>query len=123
MDVGGIETTVRLRQFKLALDRIFGFADSQPDVIAAALVNLRKFVPERVTTLRPAPQGSESLMAAILDDVFGQSSQVATASQPTRLDPSAMTSRLCTGTPPSCGARWGWIQPRGLRVSLSCGAH
>jgi hypothetical protein len=78
-------------------------------------------VPERVTTIGPAPQGSQSLTAAFLDDVFGQSSQVATASQPTRPDPSAKTWRLCTGTPPSCGARW--IQPSGLRVSLSCGAQ
>ena len=45
MDVLGIETAVRPRQFELALDRIFGFADSQPDVIAAALVNAHKFVP------------------------------------------------------------------------------
>jgi len=46
MDVLSIETTVRLQQFELALDRIFGFADSQPDVIAAALVNAHIFVPE-----------------------------------------------------------------------------
>jgi len=121
MDVLGTETTLRLRQFELAL-RIFRFSDSQPDVIAPAFVNTHKFVPERLTTIRPAPEGSECLMAAILDDVFGQSSQVATAPQPTRPEPSAMTSRLCTGTPPSCGPRWGWIQPR-LRVSLSCGAQ
>jgi hypothetical protein len=85
MDVLGFEATVRLRQFELALDRISGFADSHPDVIAAALVNAHKFVLERVTTIRP--QGRESQMAAILDDVFGQSSQVAPASQPTRPDP------------------------------------
>jgi SPFH domain / Band 7 family len=87
MDVLGIEATVRLRQFELALDRISGFADSHPDVIAAALVNAHKFVPERVTTIRPVPQERESQMAAILDDVFGQSSQVAPASQPTPSDP------------------------------------
>jgi hypothetical protein len=87
MDVLGIEATVRLRQFELALDRIFGFADNHPDVIAAALVNAHKFVPERVTTIGAVPQLDESLMAAILDDVFSQSSQVAPASQPTRPDP------------------------------------
>jgi hypothetical protein len=87
MDVLGIEATVRLRQFELALDRISGFADSHPDVIAAALVNAHEFVPERVTTIGPVPHGRESQMAAILDDVFGQSSQVAPASQPTRPDP------------------------------------
>jgi hypothetical protein len=87
MDVPGIEATMRLRQFELALDRFFRFADSQPDVIAAALVNAQELVPERVTTIRPVPQGSESVMAAILDDVFGQSSQLASASQLTRPDP------------------------------------
>jgi len=87
MDVLGIEATVRLLQFEMALDRIFGFADSHPDVIAAALVNAHKFGPERVTTIRPVLQGSESQMAAILDDVFGQSSQVAPASQPDPPDP------------------------------------
>jgi hypothetical protein len=123
MDVLGIEATVRLRRFELALDRISGFADSHPDVIAAALVNAHKFVPERVTTIKPVPQGSESQMAAILDDVFGQSSQVARL--PSRpAGSSVLTSRLYTGTAPSCGATLRErIQPSGLRVSLSCGAQ
>jgi hypothetical protein len=63
MDGLSIETTVRLQQFELALDRILGFADSQPDVIAAALVNAHIFVPEmrdqgRVCPSRePIPDG------------------------------------------------------------------
>jgi len=63
-------------------------ASSQPDVIAPALVNAHRFASERVTTIRPAPQGSECLMAAIVDDVFGQARRWSTASQPIRPDPS-----------------------------------
>ena len=122
MDVLSIETTVRLQQFELALDRIFGFADSQSDVIAAALGNAHIFVPEMRDHGRACPSREPIPDGRFLDDVFGQSSQVATGSQPTP-DPSAKPTRLCSGTPPSCGARWGWIQPSGLRVSLSCGAQ
>jgi hypothetical protein len=77
MEVLGVEATVRLRQFELALDRIFGFADSHPNVITSALSNAHKFVPERVTTIGGGAQGGESLMgaAAILGDFLGQGSQ------------------------------------------------
>jgi hypothetical protein len=77
MEVLGVEATVRLRQFELALDRIFGFADSHPNVIASALSNAHKFVPERVTTVGGGAQGGQSLMgaAAILGDFFGPGSQ------------------------------------------------
>jgi hypothetical protein len=73
MEVLGVEATVRLRQFELALDRIFGFADSHPNVITSALSNAHKFVPERVTTVGGGAQGGESLMgaAAILGDLLG----------------------------------------------------
>jgi hypothetical protein len=89
MDVLGIEATVRLREFELVLDRIFGFANSHPDVITAALVNAHKFAPNHLATIGVVPQGGTSLMevAAILDDVFRQSSQVTPASRPTRPDP------------------------------------
>jgi regulator of protease activity HflC (stomatin/prohibitin superfamily) len=77
MEVLGVEATVRLRQFELALDRIFGFADSHPNVITSALSNAHKFVPERVTTVGGGAQGGESLMgaAAILGDLLGQGLQ------------------------------------------------
>jgi hypothetical protein len=77
MEVLGVEATVRLRQFELALDRIFGFADSHPNVITSALSNAHKFVPERVTTIGGGVQGGESIMgaAAILGDFLGQRSQ------------------------------------------------
>ncbi|HXW30850.1 MAG TPA: hypothetical protein VEK55_15925 [Xanthobacteraceae bacterium] len=77
MEVLGVEATVRLRQFELALDRIFGFADSHPNVITSALSNAHKFVPERVTTVGGGAQGGESLMgaAAILGDLLGPGAQ------------------------------------------------
>jgi hypothetical protein len=83
MEVLGVEATVRLRQFELALDRIFGFADSHPNVITAALSNAHKFVPERVTTVGGGAQG-ESLMgaAAILGDFLGQSTRGAAGPTP-----------------------------------------
>src|SRR5215472_7206555 len=83
MEVLGVEATVRLRQFELALDRIFGFADSHPNVITAALSNAHKFVPERVTTVGGGAQGG-SLMgaAAILGDFLGQGSQGAAGPTP-----------------------------------------
>jgi hypothetical protein len=91
MEVLGVEATVRLRQFELALDRIFGFADSHPNVITTALANAHKFVPERVTTIGGGTQGGESLMgaAAILGDFLGQGSQPAPASPPTRTEAGA----------------------------------
>jgi hypothetical protein len=83
MEVLGVEATVRLRQFELALDRIFGFADSHPNVITTALSNAHKFVPERVTTVGGGAQGG-SLMgaAAILGDFLGQGSQGAAGPTP-----------------------------------------
>jgi hypothetical protein len=92
MEVLGVDATVRLRQFELALDRIFGFADSHPNVIASALSNAHKFVPERVTTIGGGVQGGESLMgaAAILGDFLGQGSQgSAGATPPIRSDTSS----------------------------------
>ena len=61
MQVLGVEATVRSRQFELALDRIFGLADSHPDVIATALSHTRPFVPERGSTIGGGAQGAASL--------------------------------------------------------------
>lgn len=84
MDVLGVEATVRLRQFELALDRIFGFSDSHPNVITSALSNAHKFVPERGTTIGGGVQDAESLMgaAAILGDFVNQGSQAAAGPTP-----------------------------------------
>jgi hypothetical protein len=91
MEVLGVEATVRLRQFELALDRVFGFADSHPNVITTALSNAHKFVPERVTTVGSGAHG-ESLMgaAAILGDFLGQGAQNAAGpTAPIRSDTSS----------------------------------
>jgi hypothetical protein len=96
MEVLGVEATVRLRQFELALDRIFGFADSHPNVITSALSNAHKFVPERVTTIGGGAQGGESLMgaAAILGDFLGQGSQGSSGPTP------PVRSDTSSGVPP-----------------------
>jgi hypothetical protein len=73
-EVLGVEATVRLRQYELMLDRVFGFADKNPNVLTAALANAHKFVPERVTNLG-AGTGGDSLLgaAAILGDLLNPS--------------------------------------------------
>ncbi len=73
-EVLGAEATVRLRQYELILDRVFGFVDKNPNVLAVALANAHKFVPERVTNIGPgaAGGGSDSLLGAatILGDLL-----------------------------------------------------
>src|SRR5580704_10913044 len=70
----GVDATVRLRQYELLVERLFGFIDKHPEVLTAALANAHKFVPERVTNLGGG--GGESLVgaAAILGDFLSQSS-------------------------------------------------
>src|ERR1700719_1734332 len=64
----GVDATVRLRQYELMVERLFGFIDKHPEVLTAALANAHKFVPERVTNLGGG--GGEALVgaAAILRD-------------------------------------------------------
>ncbi len=50
-EVLGADATVKLRQYELILDRVFGFVDKNPNVLAVALANAHKFVPERVTNI------------------------------------------------------------------------
>jgi len=71
----GVDATVRLRQYELMVERLFGFIDKHPEVLTAALANAHKFVPERVTNLGGGG-GGESLVgaAAILGDFLSQSS-------------------------------------------------
>jgi hypothetical protein len=73
-NVLGVDATVRLRQYELLVERLFGFIDKHPEVLTAALANAHKFVPERVTNLGGG--GGESLVgaAAILGDFLSQSS-------------------------------------------------
>jgi hypothetical protein len=70
-EVLGVDATVRLRQYELMVDRMFGFADKNPNVLTAALANAHKFVPERVTNVGSG-NASDSLMgaASILGDLL-----------------------------------------------------
>ena len=73
-EVLGADATVKLRQYELILDRVFGFVDKNPNVLAVALANAHKFVPERVTNIGGGggSGGSDSLLGAatILGDLL-----------------------------------------------------
>jgi hypothetical protein len=62
VEVLGQEATRQLRQFELALDTIAKFANANPQVIAAALTNASKFVPQ--TSINLGGSGSGSLLDA-----------------------------------------------------------
>ena len=62
-EVLGSDATVRLRQFELAVDKMFSFADSHPDVLTAALSNAQKFVPNIQVG---ATEGGGGLLTALL---------------------------------------------------------
>jgi hypothetical protein len=78
-EVLGAEATVRLRQYELILDRVFGFVDKNPNVLTVALANAHKFVPERVTNFGTGANtgGGDSLMGAatILGDLLSPGTQ------------------------------------------------
>jgi hypothetical protein len=62
VEVLGPEATRQLRQFELSLDTLAKFANAHPDVIAAALTNASKFVPQ--TSINLSGGGSGSLLDA-----------------------------------------------------------
>ena len=62
VEVLGPEATRQLRQFELALDTLAKFANANPQVIAAALTNASKFVPQ--TSINLGGSGSGSLLDA-----------------------------------------------------------
>jgi hypothetical protein len=67
MDVLGVEATVRLRQYELLVDKVFGFANAHPEVLTAALTNAAKFVPN----IQVGSEGSG--MTGLLTALLGQS--------------------------------------------------
>jgi hypothetical protein len=76
-EVLGAEATVKLRQYELILERVFGFVDKNPNVLTVALANAHKFVPERVTNVGAGGGGGgDSLLGAatILGDLLNPSS-------------------------------------------------
>jgi hypothetical protein len=64
VEVLGPEATRQLRQFELTLDTIAKFANANPQVIAAALTNASKFVPQTSINLGGGGGGSGSLLDA-----------------------------------------------------------
>ena len=67
VDVLGEDRVMELRQYELAMERIFDFANAHPEVIAAALTNAHKFVPDRVITMGEGGGGLEGPMAILGD--------------------------------------------------------
>lgn len=62
MEVLGLDATVKLRQFELAL----GFAEKHPDVIAAMFNNAHKFVPQ--VTVGSGGDGVSGLLSALIGE-------------------------------------------------------
>lgn len=75
VEVLGPDATRQLRQFELTLDTIAKFANANPQVIAAALTNASKFVPQ--TSISLGAGGSGSLL-----DAAGLLGGLLTAGQP-----------------------------------------
>jgi hypothetical protein len=80
-EVLGTEATVRLRQFELALDKIFGFANAHPEVLTAALSNAQKFVPN----IQVGTEGGS--VGGLLTALLGQSLATATGTPPVAARP------------------------------------
>jgi hypothetical protein len=66
VEVLGPEATRQLRQFELSLDTLAKFANAHPEVIAAALTNASKFVPQTSINLSGGGSGGSLLDAAAL---------------------------------------------------------
>jgi hypothetical protein len=85
-EVLGADATVRLRQYELILDRVFNFVDKNPNVLAVALANAHKFVPERVTNVGTNAGGNagDSLLGAatILGDLLNPGTPSARPASP-----------------------------------------
>src|SRR5215470_1703779 len=73
MDVLGVDSTVRLRQFELMLGTLTGFFEKHPEVLTAALTNAQKFVPNI------SVGGTEGGMSGLITAILGQSLATATA--------------------------------------------
>ena len=94
MDVLGVDSTVRLRQFELTLDTIAKFANAHPEVLTAALTNAQKFVPN--ISVGSSDGGLNGLLMALL----GQSLAGTPASAPAApAAPAVQQGRLPEGRP------------------------
>src|SRR5262249_33593852 len=87
MDVLGVDSTVRLRQFELMLGTLTGFFEKHPEVLTAALTNAQKFVPNI------SVGGTEGGMSGLITAILGQS--LATATAP--VHPTGQSDRTAAG--------------------------
>jgi len=85
-EVLGTDATVRLRQFELAIDKVFGFADKHPEVLTAALTNAQKFVPNIQVGASEGSSGIGGLFTALLGQALssGSSSPTGAGATPPR---------------------------------------
>ncbi len=70
MDVLGADSTVRLRQYELLVDKLFEFANAHPEVLTAALTNAQKFVPNIQVGAQDG--GVSGLLMALLGQSLAQ---------------------------------------------------
>jgi hypothetical protein len=94
VEVLGGDATRQLRQFELTLDTLSKFANAHPEVLAAALTNAYKFVPQTSISLGSGG-GSGSLL-----DAAGLLGGLLTAGQGAPAQPqTAPPARTTGGTP------------------------
>src|SRR5215471_15839056 len=90
-DVLGVDATVRLRQYELLVDKLFGFANAHPEVLTTALTNAQKFVPN--IQVGKEENGMAGLVMALLGQSLSQAPiGPAPAGQPALTAPGATTS-------------------------------
>jgi hypothetical protein len=98
VEVLGPEATRQLRQFELTIETLSKFANAHPEVLAAALTNAYKFVPQTSINLGGGGAGSGSLIdaAGLLGGLLtaGQGGPAQPAAQP------AAAPRTNPGPPP-----------------------
>src|SRR5262249_13173933 len=90
-DVLGVDATVRLRQYELLVDKVFGFASTHPEVLTTALTNAQKFVPQ--IQVGKEENGIAGLLMALLGQSLSQA--------PVGPAPAGQPASMAPGAPPS----------------------
>jgi len=93
MEVLGVDSTVRLRQYELLVDKLFMFANAHPEVLTAALTNAQKFVPN--IQVGRDEGGVGGLLTALLGQSLSHASEPPAASGQT-----ALPAPIATMSPP-----------------------
>src|SRR5215813_12065298 len=90
-NVLGVDATVRLRQYELLVDKLFGFANAHPKVLTTTLTNAQKFVPN--IQVGKEANGMAGLLMALLGQSLARTPiEPAPAGQPALMAPGAATS-------------------------------